>query len=595
MTIKLSDYVVDFFSQKGIETMFAITGGASLHIIDSISKHPIVNYVCPHHEQGAAMAADGYARTNGGLGVAVATSGPGATNLITGICCCYYDSIPVVFLTGQVSTFRMVGNTGVRQIGFQETPIVDICKPITKYAVQLSDPKKIRYELEKAVYIALSGRSGPVLIDIPDNLQRELIEESELLGFESSPEEMFLQNTFKLTQANEILDLIKAAERPVIVAGWGIHLSATESNFIKFAEILNIPVVFTWGGADLMPYSHPLNVGTFGTHGTRHANFAVQNADLVLSLGSRLDTKSTGTPVNSFAREAKKIMIDIDGSELGKFENFGLNIDLTVKIDLKDFFDGFNNKNLNEFKKEYLSWFSRIKEWRDMDFDTRNNIDNVRGGVNPYNFIRSYSVLLPENTRLFVDTGCSIAWTMQAGQFKSGIRVFHDFNNTAMGWALPASIGSFFAKKEGLINCVVGDGSFMMTMHELATLKHHKIPIKIFLINNSGYSMIQQTQDQWLESRYSGSSNEGGLSFPDYREIAKAFTLDYMEIDSESDLESKIQYVQDSERGFLCNVIVPPLSRVSPQVKFGRPNEDMEPLLPREIFNKAMIIKPINS
>lgn len=593
MLIKLSDYVVNFFSKKGVDTMFAITGGASLHLIDSIARHPSAGYVCPHHEQGAAMAADGYARTSGGLGVALATSGPGATNLITGICCCYYDSVPVIFLTGQVSTFRMVGDTGVRQIGFQETPIVDICKPITKYAVQLSDPKRIRYELEKAIDIALSGRPGPVLIDIPDNLQRELVEESELVGFESSPEEAFLQDTFKSTWANEILDLIKASERPVIVAGWGIHLSATESHFIKFAEELNIPVVFTWGGADLMPYSHPLNVGTFGTHGTRHANFAVQNADLVLSLGSRLDTKSTGTPVNSFAREAKKIMIDIDASELGKFEKFDLNIDLLIKADLKVFFDRFN-KNLNEFKKQYTPWFRKINEWRNIEYDARNNIDNVSKGINPYNFIRRYSASLPENTRLFVDTGCSIAWIMQAGQFKSGIRVFHDFNNTAMGWALPASIGSFFAKEKGAIHCVVGDGSFMMTMHELATLKHHKIPIKIFLMNNSGYSMIQQTQDQWLESRYSGSSTVGGLSFPEYREIAKAFGLDYLEIDNEHDLESKIKHVQDSERGFLCNVIVPTGSRVSPQVKFGRPNEDMEPLLPREVFNRAMIIKPLN-
>jgi acetolactate synthase-1/2/3 large subunit len=594
MQVKLSDYVAQYLVDIGVDTVFAVSGGASLHLIHSIGDNPLIQFVTPHHEQAAAMAADGYSRTKNNIGVALATSGPGATNLITGMCCSFYDSTPVLFITGQVSTFRMVGDTGVRQIGFQETPIVEICKSITKSAVTISDPNLILYELEKAVYIARSGRPGPVLIDIPDNLQRAMIDESELVRYiPEASNDLGRADWIKEGIADKVLNLINHSERPVLVAGWGLHLSGMETSFIQFAEALNIPIVLTWGAADILPYDHPLYIGTFGTHGTRHANFAVQNADLVISLGSRLDTKSTGSPVDSFARSAKKVVVDIDLAELNKFENFGLSIDILIHDSLQNFFNNFSKLNLIKVQKEYQGWFERINFWRTISSEAKEPEYKSADVTDPYRFMETFSLSMGPGARVFVDTGCSIAWAMQAGKFNSGTRVFHDFNNTAMGWALPASIGSYFANQTGSIYCIVGDGSFMMTMHELATLKHHKIPVKIFLMNNSGYGMIQQTQDQWLGSNYYASSYEGGLSFPDYQSLAKAFGLKYCEIDGLNNLAEELKNINNMTDAVLCNVLIPKNARVSPQVKFGCPNEDMEPLLPRELFNQCMVIPPL--
>jgi acetolactate synthase-1/2/3 large subunit len=591
MLIKLSDYVAQYLVKIGVDTVFAVSGGASLHLIHAIGDNPSIRFVTPHHEQAAAMAADGYARTVNNIGVAVATSGPGATNLITGMCCSFYDSVPVLFITGQVSTFRMTGSTGVRQIGFQETPIVDICKTITKYAVTILDPSLILYELEKAIFIARSGRPGPVLIDIPDNLQRAMIDESKLVGYHAEvsniPNE---DDAIQSSVIDKVLNLVKTSERPIIVAGWGLHLSGMEKSFIQFAESLNIPVAFTWGASDILPYDHPLYVGTFGTHGTRHANFAVQNADLIISLGSRLDTKATGSPINSFARKAKKVVVDIDASELKKFEFFELIVDVLINDSLQNFFKIFSKIKLSTQRKEYREWFDKINYWRAVSINARDAEPKCKNDVDPYEFIEAFSKKVNPGARIFVDTGCSIAWTMQVAKFKDGARVFHDFNNTAMGWALPASIGSYFAHNAGPIYCVVGDGSLMMTMHELATIKHHKIPVKIFLMNNSGYGMIKQTQDQWLSSIYYASSHEGGLSFPDYRNLADAFSLEYCEINSPHNFMEKLEYINSAPHAILCNVIIPRNARVSPQVKFGCPNEDMEPLLDRDLFNECMII-----
>ena len=590
--LKLSNYVANYIYEKNINTVFAISGGASLHLIHSISDHPNLNCICTHHEQAAAIAADGYSRTTGNPAVAITTSGPGATNAITGICCSYYDSVPLIMITGQVSTFRMTGKTGVRQIGFQETPIVDIVKPVVKYAFQIKDPYEIKYQLDKAFDIATSGRKGPVLIDIPDNLQRELLDLRQLKEYRSY-NKIEKDYSIKESEIEKLFNHIRASERPIIIAGWGIHLSRTKKEFISFAEELGIPIALTWGASDIISSAHPLNVGTFGTHGKRHANFAVQNADLIISLGSRLDTKSTGSPIKTFAREAKKIVLDIDINELSKFSNFDLNIDQLIHTDLKHFF-----KSIVSYSESLKNLFCDYSEWKDYiknlknEFNDFDKIENNEDGLNPSIFVKDLSLHSSENAKLFIDTGCSLAWMMQKFEVKKNQRVFHDFNNTAMGWALPASIGSYFADKNSDIISIIGDGSFMMSLQELATVKHHKIPLKIFIINNNGYSMIKQTQDQWLESKYYASSFEGGLSFPDYKSIAFSFDLKYAEIKDTNLLSEEISRIMKSKDPVLCNVVISPTARVIPQVKFGKPNEDMEPLLPRDLFLKKMIIKP---
>jgi acetolactate synthase I/II/III large subunit len=589
---KVSDIVAEFLIEEGITHVFAISGGASLHLIHSLADNENIQYICNHNEQASAMAADGYSRVSGKTGVAITTSGPGATNLITGICCSYYDSIPSLFITGQVSTMRMKGDTGVRQIGFQETPIVEIAEEITKYAYTIVDPEEIKYQLQKALHIAKSGRPGPVLIDIPDDLQRQLVDPLKLKNFQApaAQELPHLKNSLQDT-----IDSIMNSKRPILIAGWGVHLSNTEAEFLKFAESFNIPIALTWGAADLIPFDHDLYVGTFGTHGNRHANFAVQNADLIISLGSRLDTKSTGSPINTFAREARKIMIDIDINELNKFQYFDLKFDQLIHCDLKDFFNNFSKLEPTKDTSNNLEWLKQINKWKHqfISFDDTKGIATTQ--VNPYNFVDSISNNLKGNEQIFIDTGCSIAWFMQSLRVKDKVRVFHDFNNTAMGWALPAAIGGYYAnlKHQSPIIAIVGDGSFMMTSYELATVMHHNIPIKIFIMNNQGYSMIQQTQDQWMDSNYHASSKEGGLSFPNYEKLASTYNIKYFELNSGKDF-SLIDEIMNDGNPLICNVCIDKDFRVSPQVKFGKPNEDMGPLLPRDMFKESMIIEPIS-
>ncbi len=315
-TIKLSDYVVDFLAQRGVRHAFVVTGGASIHLLHSLADHPDIDFICPHHEQAAAMAADAYARVSGGLGCAMATSGPGATNLITGIAGAFFDSVPTIFITGQVATFRMKNDTGVRQLGFQETDIVPMVAPITKYAVQIRDPNAIAYELEKAAFIATSGRPGPVVIDIPDDLQRGPIDMAALRHYEVTQAPLRPPVEADLLA---ILEMLRAAERPVILLGWGVRLAGGAD--LARGNLLNlgVPILTSWGAKDLLPAAEPLNVGSFGTHGTRAGNFAVQNADFVLAIGARLSTRETGTPVTSWARGAKLAIVDIDTTKSANF------------------------------------------------------------------------------------------------------------------------------------------------------------------------------------------------------------------------------------------------------------------------------------
>ena len=587
--IKLANYVAQFLAKQGIRHVFAISGGSSLRLIHGLAETPGIDFICPQHEQAGAMAADGYSRA-AGLGAAVATSGPGATNLMTGVGCAYYDSVPVIFITGQVATFRMRGETGVRQIGFQETATIDIYKPITKYAALITDPAKIRYQLEKACYLAKSGRPGPVLLDIPDNIQREKIDPELLEPFVPPPP---VKNPDKLDkQIKRCLDFIRAAQRPVVILGWGIRLAKAEKEAKEFVNKLGFPVVPTWGMADWLPAGQPLLVGTFGTHGTRYANFAVQNSDLILSVGSRLDTKATGSPHNTFARGAKKIVIDIDPAELNKFKKFGLKIDLTIKGDAREFFKEINKK-LPRLKKRIRPWLKQIAYWK-KKYPICLSKYYQEPGVNPYVFVKELSQRCRQGEKIVVDTGCAIAWMMQGFEFKKNQRLYHDWNNTAMGWALPASIGVSLALNKRPIICVTGDGALQMNIQELITVIKHRLPIKIFLINNHGHSMIQQTQDQWYGSKYLASSIAGGLAFPDFIKIAKAYGFKSFNIRKNKELAGKIKRIIEAPGPIFCNVEIKPEHRVIPQVKFGRPNEDSDPLLKREEFLKNMIVKPLN-
>jgi acetolactate synthase-1/2/3 large subunit len=588
--IKLSDYVARFIAAQGVRQVFVVAGGASVHLIQSIWDTEGLTFICPQHEQAGAMAADAYARVTGNIGVAVSTSGPGATNLLTGVACAYYDSVPVVYITGQVSTFRARGNSGVRQIGFQETDTIELFNPVTKYATRIDDASRIRYELEKACFLAKEGRPGPVLIDIPDDIQRAMINPTSLPSY-SQP----AKNTVDCVQDEDIdrlIELIEKAKRPVLIIGWGIHLSRSEEIARTLIDEIGFPVAPTWGAADILPSTHPLNVGTFGTHGTRHGNFAVQNADLILSIGSRLDTKATGSPPSTFARGASKVVVDIDEHELKKFAKYGLSVDLLIRADVRDFIQQVGPQLGKARKFNIIPWLEKIRDWKNK-YPVCKPSYALEMGINPYVFVQTLSNLSSSNDTVVVDTGCAIAWMMQCFEFKSGQRLYHDWNNTAMGWALPASIAACLALDKKPITLVIGDGSLLMNLQELATVVRHALPIKILLINNSGYSMIRQTQDQWLNSSYLASSIDGGLPKLNFVKIAESFGIDSFSISLNSDLKRGLERVFTTSGAVLCNVTIGEHHRVSPQVKYGRPNEDPDPLLPRKEFLENMLIEPL--
>jgi len=590
--MKLSDYVASFLAKQGIRHVFAISGGASVHLIHSVADTPGISYVCPQHEQAGAMAADAYSRVTGNFGAAISTSGPGATNMVTGACCAYYDSIPVIYITGQVTTFRLKRDSGVRQLGFQETSTVEVYKPITKYAVRIDDPERIRFELEKAAYLAKSGRPGPVLIDIPDDVQRAEIDADDLESF--VPEQETANPGQLHEQVGRCIQLFSEATRPVLILGWGVRLAKAEEEARRLIAALGFPVALTWAMRDLLPSDHPLVVGAFGTHGTRYGNFTVQNADLIFTVGARLDTRARGSPITTFAREAKRIVVDVDPSELNKFKMLGMDVDVLIHSDARDFLQAINRRIDGVLPQDISDWKKRIEEWK-AKFPICPPEYYKQEEVNPYVFVKALSDESAEGDVIVVDTGCALAWMMQAFEFKPNQRLFHDFNNTAMGYALPASIGACFALDGQPITCVTGDGALQMNIQELATVVRHQLPIKIFLINNHGYSMIRQTQDQWLDSRYLASSVEGGLAFPDFVKVADAYGYKTVTIASNRELHARIREVLDSDGPVFCNVEIRPEHKVIPQTKFGRPMEDAEPLLDRREFLENMIVKPVEA
>ncbi len=588
--MKLSHVVAQFLAEQGIKHVFAISGGASLHLIHSIAETEGTTYVCPQHEQAGAYAADAYARVTGGLGCAVATSGPGATNLITGICSSYYDSVPVLYLTGQVATFRAKGDTGVRQMGFQETEIVDICRTITKYAVLVKDPYRVRYELQKAIAIAKAGRPGPVLVDIPDDLQRMDIDPAKLIEYVPEPDAA--PSGFNEGTLDACIEAVKKAQRPVLIYGWGIHLAGAESEALELARQLGIPVAMTWAALDLMSSEDSLAIGGFGTHGTRFANFAVQNADLIIAIGSRLDTKSTGSPPSSFAREAKLIMLDIDPTEIRKFGRLELNIDIAISADAGTFLRALLHRARDQRFPDFSAWVARINEWKSR-YPECLPAHAKESGVNPYWLVKQLATQLGNDQIIFSDTGCVLAWMMQGFDFKAGQRFFHAFNNTPMGYGLPGAIGASFARPGQRIVCMSGDGSLQMNIQELATVAHHGLPVKILLFNNRGHAMVRQTQEMWLDGNYYATSMQGGLPTPDFVAVARAYGLRAESLTLNADIGTKLDDILRDNDPCLLNIEIDPEHRVVPQVKYGRPNEDADPLLDRKEFLANMIVLPM--
>ena len=577
--MKLSDYIAEFLS-KITDSVFVGQGGNIIHVLDSLGKRKDIKVIPSQNEQGASIAADAYSRLTNKIGVTAATSGPGMLNLMQGMACSFFDSIPTFHFSGAVVTGQLRKNKKIRQIGFQEMEVVDLVKPITKYAVLLKDKDKIRYELEKMFYLAHEGRPGPVLMDLPDDLQRAEIDPKKLISF--NPPKF---KSKKINFDKKLISLISNAKRPLIILGHGINLSNTKKDVEKFIKNTGIPFAPSWGTIDLFPYKNKLNAGTFGVAATRYGNFAVQNCDLLISLGCRLNTQITGSNIKSFAPNAKKIVVDIDENEFKK--NNGLKIDLKINLDLKIFLK--RAISLIKKKKNYGPWIKKFKEWKKKYPVIKSEYFSQANNNNAYVFMKKLSDKTGKNDILIPDASANLIWAMQSFQTK-GQRVFTALNHSPMGYSMPATIGAHLADKTKNIICTIGDGSMQMNIQELATVAHFKFPVKIFVINNNGYGLIKQTQDTWLDSRRVGVDESSGLAMPDLQKIAKAYKIETIEINNHNELDEKVDYVLRSKKPILCDVKISENQKVIPKLEFGRAIHDLSPRLSEEELQSNMIL-----
>lgn len=591
--MKLSDYLASFLVRAGIKHVFQIVGGASIHMVHSIADTPGIDYICVQHEQAGAMAAEAYSRIKKNLGCAMATSGPGMTNLITGIGCAYFDSTPVIYITGQVNLDESRQGRKVRQIGFQETDIVEMVTPITKFAVRITDPNDIRYYLEKALFIAKSGRPGPVLLDMPMNIQRAEISINKLRKFNPKEIKLDIDSTKEVRKnIKKALSFFKKAERPVVIAGGGIRYADQVEGFESLINLLGAPVVSTWSGIDVIAHNHPLYIGQIGVYGSRAANFTVQNSDCILSIGSRLDTRITGGKPETFARTAKKIVVDIDRAEL--FKGRGLTPDIAICQDVKIVIPEFI-KQANKIKFENKKWINKVLEWKEKYPVILNEWRKRKDFVDPYVFMEALSKNLKNDAVIITDCGGNLTWTIQGFYVKKGQRLFSAMGNSPMAYSFPASIGASIALGKKEVICIIGDGGFQMNIQELQTLKYYNLPLKIFILNSKSYAIIKQFQEEYFDSKFLATEPSTGYSVPDFIKISKAYGIDTEQIKGNSQINTKLKKVLSKKGSVICDVWVPSNAKLLPKVSFGNPIEDLSPLLPREEFEKNMIIPPLKS
>lgn len=590
--MKCSDHIVEFLAGQGVTSLFELSGGAIAHLLDSAGGRQDIRCVSMHHEQAAAFAAEGYARAGGGIGVALATSGPGALNLLTGIGSCYFDSVPCLFLTGQVNTYEFKFERPVRQIGFQETDIVSIVKPIVKYAELVVNPDNVRYVLEKAVFIAKSGRPGPVLLDIPMNVQRTHIDWDNQARFAGSDEHAAL---FREVAApcgddvvREVAALIAAAKRPILLVGGGVRTGNATSELHSFMRLTGMPAVCSLMGLDALAGADSDCFGLIGAYGNRYGNLALANCDLLLVAGSRLDTRQTGTKPDTFARGAKIIHVDIDTNEL----NAKITADVAIRCDIKTFLRQMNDMLASvPPMPSFSEWKSILRRYKSRYPDAAKAEPD--GPIDPNAFMRLLSSVCRAGDIICLDVGQHQMWASQSFQLKRDQRLFNAGGMGAMGFALPAAIGAAMAVPGSRIVVIAGDGGIQLNIQELDTVKHLRIPVKIVVLNNNNLGMVRQFQDLYFGGRR--QSTVEGYHCPDLSGIAEAYGLAAYRIDTwHHALETLKRALADDEPAFI-EVQVDSESVVKPKLAVNRPIEDMYPFLDREELRSNMIVDMLES
>lgn len=575
--MKLSDYVIDYLVKAGSRHAFGMSGGAAVHLFDSASRNPDMGLTCVAHEQSAAMAADGYARVAGKPGVCLVTSGPGATNLLTGVCCSFYDSVPTLMLTGQVSTQRLKGDRPVRQVGFQETDVLSIFASVTSYAAQLKDPQDIRSLLDQAYATAMSGRPAPVLIDIPDDLQRADVTHDTMRGI-AAPKEQPASDLS--AQVKELLRHLSVAKRPVIVLGGGLTTPDVIAQTRALLRKLNIPSLQTWAGLHVIPHEWPHRFGPFGVYGPRLGNFIIQHADLIITLGTRLSQNLTGGLLNTFAPSARIVMVDVDKGEMDKFDGRGIQIAERIKTRLEHFVAAAIKACSDYQAPDIGPWLATIARWKqELPNDIPARAEEKAGHVDAIHFIDELSEHLADDELIFVDTGGTLTWTCNNLKVKAAQQVFSAWNFTPMGYALPASLGGAAAAPGRPITCIIGDGGLQLCLGELATILRYNIPVKIMLFNNHCHGIQKQTLETWLDGRYVGVDPTSGLGFSDFPAVAKAMGFPLVTINRTSEIAVNLQKVYSTPGPVFCNVEIRPDQKLYPVVKFGQPLENQMPLM----------------
>jgi acetolactate synthase-1/2/3 large subunit len=607
--MRLADYVMSFVAQQSVKHVFLLTGGGAMHLNDALARCSDLKFVCNHHEQACAIAAESYSKATNNLGVAMVTTGPGGTNAITGVVGGWLDSTPMLILSGQVKRadrmYRADGTPlGVRQRGSQEVDIVSLVKPITKYAVTIDDPHSIRYHLEKAVHLARSGRPGPVWIDIPIDVQASPIEPDAMRGFDPGEAAKPDHDDLEI-KVRDLIERLNRAERPFIFAGNGVRVSGAAAAFEKLVRVLNVPVGLTWLAMDLLDDDDPLLVGRPGTVASRGANFALQNADFVLVIGTRLDPPLMGWDPRQFARGAYKTVVDIDPAELRKLEGA---IDNPICADARTFIEDMLRVagSALDKKKDRSPWLQRCLDWK-ARYPLVLPAHRAPGLVSIYHLAEVIGQEAGPNDRVVSgNSGSAIEVFLLAYRARKGRRVFHTAGLGAMGYGIAASIGVCVGSGGRKTICVDGDGGLQLNIQELATIAHLQLPIKLFVLNNQGYASIRASQTNYFGGPNIGCSPETGVSIPDYRKVARAYGLKTAVIEGQGegklDLRAAVRKVLRSRGPVVCDVHVVPDEIRAPRVTsiqradgsfVSKPLEDLWPFLDREEFAQNMIVEPV--
>ena len=591
MKQRVTDIVASFLVEQGIKDIFTLTGGGAMFLNDGIASNDDINAICNHHEQACAMGAVAYAKYKNGLAAAMFSTGCGSTNAITGLLDAWQDNTPVIFISGQIKRKETSRNsqTSLRQFGVQEVDIVSIVESLTKYAVMVNEPEDILYHLEKAVHLALTGRPGPVWIDIPLDVQGFSIDTNELKHFVPK-----IETNQEIKGIEQFVEMYEQAERPIILAGNGVRLSGSVDKLREFASKNNIPCAVSYLAADYFEQDNPNYVGRLGIKGDRAGNFAIQNSDLIISLGSRLSVCLTGFEYELFARESKLIVVDIDEDEHKKNT---VNIDQIICADVGDFLENIENKIAPKSSKD---WSNKCIHWKNKWPVYQEGYDTDT--VNMYEFTKALSELASEDSIVVSDAGSSYYVTSQSFTLNNKKQRYITSGAQAdMGFTLPAAIGACIAANKPVIG-ITGDGSFQLNIQELQTIKHYNLPVKLIVWNNNGYLSIRATQNKFFDGRRIGTDLESGVSFPEVGKIASAYELPYVKINNVAELREKLADVIAASGPVICEVMCPENQEIIPAVSAvknddgsmtSKPIEDMYPFLERDEFLNEMIVKSI--